>query len=63
MPATASSAATSTGGDVVYTGFGSVATSAPGKAMAPRGLVVEIGQVYGLFAVVAGLLGGVAVLL
>ncbi|KAL1967181.1 hypothetical protein VTN77DRAFT_3472 [Rasamsonia byssochlamydoides] len=63
LSATSSSAATSSASNVIYTGFGAAATAAPGKGMAPRNMVVEIGQVYGLFVVIAGLLGGVAVLL
>lgn len=60
---TPSASASASGGNVVYTGFGAAATAAPGKGMAPGGLMVEIGQVYGVFVLVAGLLGGAAVLL
>ncbi|KAL2216031.1 hypothetical protein M432DRAFT_85050 [Thermoascus aurantiacus ATCC 26904] len=62
MTATASASATS-GGDVIYTGFGTAATGKPGKGSAARALALEIGQVYGLAAVVAGFVAGFAVLL
>ncbi|KUL83073.1 hypothetical protein ZTR_11165 [Talaromyces verruculosus] len=61
-------ATTSGGGDVVYTGFGtgsaSVATggTSSGAVGVMRPFLSEFGQVYGLFMVAAGLVGGFAVL-
>lgn len=64
--ASATGSATSTSsGDVIYTGFGtgsaSVATGGSMGAMRP--FLSEFGQVYGLFMVAAGLVGGFAVVL
>jgi hypothetical protein len=60
-------ATTSGAGNVVYTGFGagsaSTATSSSKTGMSPRAMAIEIGQVYGLFMVVAGLMGGFALIL
>lgn len=62
-------ATTSGGGDVVYTGFGtgsaSVATggTSAGSVGVMRPFLSEFGQVYGLFMVAAGLVGGFAIVL
>jgi hypothetical protein len=69
--ATATGTATSSGGgDILYTGFGtgsaSVATASPSGAASVgvmRPFMSEFGQVYGLFMVAAGLVGGFAVVL
>ncbi|GAD94151.1 conserved hypothetical protein [Paecilomyces variotii No. 5] len=54
--------ASGTGGDVVYTGFGSASTGSAKKGDAST-FALEIGQVYGLFGLAAGFLGGFALLL
>ncbi|RWQ93847.1 hypothetical protein C8Q69DRAFT_445763 [Paecilomyces variotii] len=56
------SASSTSGGNVVYTGFGSASTAAAKKGDAST-FALEIGQVYGLFGLVAGFLGGFAYLL
>ncbi|KAH8689085.1 hypothetical protein BGW36DRAFT_402122 [Talaromyces proteolyticus] len=69
---TASATATSTSadpGNVIYTGWGTAgavaATGSSGSStgIATRQMMLEMGQVYGLFIVVAGLIGGFAVVL
>ncbi|EED16193.1 conserved hypothetical protein [Talaromyces stipitatus ATCC 10500] len=66
---TTGSATTSGSGDVLITGFGtgSAAKSTGGSSAGSVGVVrpflSEFGQVYGVFMVVAGLLGGFAVIL
>ncbi|KAL1975189.1 hypothetical protein VTN31DRAFT_3581 [Thermomyces dupontii] len=59
-PTTATS--TATGEDVVYTGFGKGSASDDTDA-GVRGAVLEIGRVYGTVALVAGLIGGAALVL
>lgn len=48
---------------MIYNGFGSDATATPDKGIGARSLALEIGQVYGVFALVAGFTAGFAVLL
>lgn len=60
---TASASGTDSG-SVVYTGFGTgTASTASAKKGSASTFVLEIGQVYGLFGLVAGFLGGFALLL
>jgi len=65
--ATSSSVATGTGATVVYTGFGSSATAATNSSGTGSGvghaMMLEMGQVYGTFALIGGILGGFFVLL
>ncbi|OKL56995.1 hypothetical protein UA08_07715 [Talaromyces atroroseus] len=61
-------ATSSGGGNVVYTGFGTGSattetSSSEGSAAIVRPLLSEFGQIYGLFMVIAGFVGGFAVLL
>jgi len=54
----------------VYNGFGSSATTAASSSgngnsgsSASHAMMLQIGQVYGIFAVVGGMLGGLFILL
>lgn len=68
--ATATGTATNTGsgGDIVYTGFGTGSATTGGATSGGssgivRPLLSDLGQFFGLFTVVAGVLGGFALLL
>ncbi|CRG92058.1 hypothetical protein PISL3812_09113 [Talaromyces islandicus] len=67
--ATTTTTSSSNPGDVIYTGWGTAAGAAATGSSdgntggASRPLFVEIGQFHGLLVVVAGLVGGIAVVL
>ncbi|KAL2001224.1 hypothetical protein VTN02DRAFT_2085 [Thermoascus thermophilus] len=63
VPSATASASSTSASDVIYDGFGSSATATADKGLGARSLALEIGQVYGVFALVAGFTAGFAFLL